>query len=70
LIDEVVKVKDQDAIDMAHRLWKEEGLFSGISSGANVFVATNAAKKLRQGNVVTILPDSGARYLTEEHFIT
>lgn len=70
LIDDVVRVKDKDAIDMAHRLWKEEGLFAGISSGANVFVALQEMQKLRNGNVVTVLPDSGSRYLNEEHFIT
>ncbi len=70
LIDEVVRVKDEDAVNTTHRLWKEEGLFAGISSGANVLVAINEARKRSNMNVVTILPDSGDRYLTEEHFIT
>lgn len=70
LVDKVVRVNDEDAISMAHRLWREEGLFAGISSGANVLVAIKEAKKLGKGNVVTILPDSGDRYLTEEHFVT
>lgn len=70
LVDDVVRIEDKDAIDMAHRLWKEEGLFAGISSGANVFAALQEARKLKNGNVVTVLPDSGSRYLTEEHFIT
>jgi cysteine synthase A len=71
LIDEVVRVRDEDAINMAHRLWKEEGLFAGISSGANVLVAIMKAKKLGAGKtVVTVLPDSADRYLTDEHFVT
>lgn len=70
LVDKIIRVKDRDAIATAHRLWKEEGLFAGVSSGANVFVAINEAKARKGENVVTILPDSGDRYLTEEHFIT
>lgn len=71
LIDEVVRVSDAEAVEMAHRLWREEGLFCGISGGANVLVALSLAKELGEGGtVVTILPDSGDRYLTEEHFVT
>jgi cysteine synthase A len=71
LVDAVATVSDEDAINMAHRLWKEEGLLAGISSGANVLVALREAKTLAEGkNVVTILPDSANRYLTEEHFVT
>jgi cysteine synthase A len=56
---------------MAHRLWREEGLFCGISGGANVLVALDLARELGAGKtVVTVLPDSGDRYLTEEHFVT
>jgi cysteine synthase A len=70
LIDEVVRVTDEEAVDMTHKLWKEEGIFGGVSSGANVLIAIREAKKLKSGNVVTVLPDSGDRYLTEEHFVT
>jgi len=56
---------------MAYRLSREEGLFCGMSSGANVFVAINEARKLGKGkNVVTVLVDSGDRYLSDERFIT
>jgi cysteine synthase A len=49
----------------------EKGLFAEVSSGANVLVALEEAKKLgREKRVVTILPDSGDRYLTEEHYVT
>ena len=71
LIDEIVGVSDAEAIDMTHRLWQEEGLFAGVSSGANVLVALRSARSLARGrNVVTILPDSGDRYMTEEHYVT
>ncbi len=71
LVDEVVKVDDAQAINMTHRLWREEGLFAGISSGANVLTAIRKAKRLGPGKtVVTVLPDSGDRYLSQEHFVT
>lgn len=71
LIDEIVQISDEDAINMTRRLWREEGLFAGVSSGANVLVALEQARKLGKGaKVVTILPDSGDRYLTTEHYVT
>lgn len=71
LIDEIVRVTDEEAVSMTHRLWKEEGLYAGVSSGANVYVAIKEAKKLGGGKtVVTILPDSIDRYFTEEHYVT
>jgi cysteine synthase A len=69
LIDEVIKVKSTDAVDMTRRLIKEEGLMVGISSGANVFVALEIARKSGKGNIiVTILPDRGERYLSMDLF--
>lgn len=71
IVDEVVRVTDKDARDMAHRLWKEEGLCAGVSSGANVFIALEEAKKYEnKRTIVTILPDSMNRYITEERFVT
>jgi len=71
LIDDVVRISDEEAVKMTHQLWKEEGLFAGVSSGANVLVAIREAKRLGKGKtVVTILPDHGDRYLTEEHYVT
>jgi len=64
-IDRVIKVGTADAILMAKRLAKEEGLFVGISSGANVLAALRVAARLGQGKkVVTMLPDRGDRYLS------
>jgi len=62
VIDEIVKVTDVAADLMARRLAREEGLLVGPSSGANVHVACDVAKQIA-GPVVTILCDSGERYL-------
>lgn len=71
IIAETHLVENQEAIQMAHRLAKEEGLFCGMSSGANVFVALKVAPKIGKGkNVVTILPDNRDRYFSNEHFTT
>jgi cysteine synthase A len=70
LIDEVVKVADRDAVEMIQNLRKEEGIFAGVSSGANVLVALQEAKRLGSGNVVSVLPDSADRYFSEERYVT
>jgi len=71
LVDDVFLVGDEDAINMAHRLCEEEGLFCGMSSGANVYIALKVSQKLGSGkNVVTILPDNRYRYMAVEHFTT
>jgi cysteine synthase A len=71
LVNEVVTINDHDAIEMSRRLAKEEGLFVGVSSGANVLVALSIAKQIgKNSNVVTVLPDRGDRYITSEHYIT
>jgi cysteine synthase A len=63
LVDEIVEVSDVAAERMARRLAREEGLLVGPSSGANVHAACEVASRLGGGNVVTILCDSGERYL-------
>jgi cysteine synthase A len=63
VIDEVVEVTDIAAERMARRLAREEGLLVGPSSGANVHAACEVAARVGGGNVVTILCDSGERYL-------
>ena len=67
MLDEVIAVKGDDALDMARRLAKEEGLLVGISSGANVFGALKMLEKV-DGPIVTVLPDTGERYLSTELF--
>ena len=67
VLDEIISVSDEDAISFSRRLAREEGLLVGISAGANVFAALKVAKRLGQGKrVVTVLPDTGERYLTME----
>ncbi len=64
LIDEIVAVSDDDAAATARRLAREEGIFSGVSAGANVWAALQVAERLGRGRrVVTIAPDSGLKYL-------
>ncbi len=62
---EVITVTNDQAMDTARRLAREEGIFAGISSGANVFAAMQIARRLGPGkNVVTMLCDTGERYLS------
>lgn len=69
VIDEVVKVSDNDAYWTSQRLAKEEGLFVGISSGAAAFAAVKEAKSLGKAKtVVTILPDTGERYFSMQQY--
>lgn len=63
-IDEVLKVRSDDAMEFARNLARENGLFVGISSGANVLAALRIAEKMPNKNVVTVLPDSAGRYLS------
>lgn len=70
LIDHVERVTSQEAIDMANRLMKEEGILAGISSGAAVVAANRIADmhEYRGKNIVTVLPSSGERYLSSALF--
>ena len=69
LADEIVAVSDEEAFATARRLWKEEGIMGGISSGANVYAALKIGATMKPGSViVTIIVDSGLRYLSTELF--
>ena len=65
IYDELIAVTDDDAYAMTLRLTREEGLLVGVSAGANVFATLQVAQKLGSGKrVVTMLPDTGERYLS------
>jgi cysteine synthase A len=67
LVDDIIAVKTTDAKDMARRLAREEGLFAGTSSGANVVAAIEVAKRLGPGaKVVTLMVDSGLKYMSTD----
>ncbi|OGD46952.1 hypothetical protein A3K70_01475 [Candidatus Bathyarchaeota archaeon RBG_16_48_13] len=73
ILDRVITVSDKDARDTANKLCANEGLFCGLSSGANVYAALKIAKELGTGNIVTVLVDRRDRYLgefPEEHYVT
>ncbi len=66
--DEIIKVKDEDAISCMKLLAKKEGILCGISSGAALYGAIEIAKKEKNKNIVVILPDTGTRYLSSIEF--
>lgn len=63
LVDDVIEVRDEDAIETTRQLGRDLGLLVGISSGANVWAARQLARKHR-GNVATVLPDRAERYFS------
>jgi cysteine synthase A len=67
LVDEIITVSGEEAIRTSKKLGKN-GLFVGISSGANVYASLKIAKKLKNKRVVTVLPDSADRYYSTELF--
>jgi len=63
LVDEVIEVTDEDAIETTRQLGRDYGLLVGISSGANVWAARQLAKRM-EGNIATVLPDRAERYFS------
>ena len=66
LIDEIIKVTNEDALTTARRLAREEGILAGISSGAATWAALEVARRAENKGklIVVVLPDTGERYLT------
>ncbi len=63
LVDEVVEVTDEDAIETTRQLGRDHGLLVGISSGANVWAARELTSRIK-GNIATVLPDRAERYFS------
>jgi cysteine synthase A len=70
VVDEVVKIGDKEAFEMAKSLAKEEGILAGISAGAAVIAAVKIANRKRNAGklVVVVLPDTGERYISTDLF--
>ncbi len=68
LIDEVIAIGNAEAINTTRRIVKDYGILVGISSGANVLAAERIKQKYGFENVITVLPDRGERYLSENFF--
>ncbi|HLF45605.1 MAG TPA: cysteine synthase family protein [Chitinophagaceae bacterium] len=69
MVNEIFTVTTEDAKTMARRLAKEEGIFAGTSSGANVVASLRLAERLGKGKkIVTVMVDSGLRYLSTDVF--
>ena len=72
IIDEIIQVTNQDAMETARQLASKEGILAGISSGAAVWAAVQVSQRTEnQGKtIVVILPDTGERYISTEMFAT
>jgi cysteine synthase A len=70
IIDEIIKVKNEEAFETSRKVAKTEGLLVGISSGAALFAATELSKReeFKGKNIVVLLPDTGERYLSTPLF--
>ncbi|MDZ4993728.1 cysteine synthase [Clostridium perfringens] len=68
LVDDVIKVNDDEAFNTVKLLAKKEGLIVGSSSGAALAAALKLAEKIEKGNIVTVFPDRGDRYFSTELF--
>jgi cysteine synthase A len=70
VVDEIIQIRDEQAIEVAHRLAREEGILGGISAGANVAAALEVAARpeFAGGRIVTVICDSGDRYMSLPFF--
>lgn len=70
IVDDIIKIKSKDAMSMARKLAKKEGMLVGISAGGNMWAAAQLAKRAENAGktIVTVLCDTGERYLSTELF--
>lgn len=67
-LDEIIMVETEAAYEMSRQIVKNEGIFVGMSAGAAMYAAIEIAKKIDKGNIVTIFPDRGEKYLSTKLF--
>lgn len=67
-LDDIIMVNTEEAFAMARKVAREEGIFVGMSSGAAMLASLEVAKKIAKGNIVTIFPDRGEKYLSTKLF--
>ena len=65
LIDRAIKINDDEAFAASRNLAKHEGILAGSSSGAALAAALKLAEEIDEGNIVTVFPDRGDRYLSK-----
>jgi len=68
IIDEIIEVDEEEAFSTIRDLAQKEGIFAGPSSGAALFVVQQIAQRMNSGNIVTIFPDRGEKYLSTDIF--
>ena len=68
LLDKIIMIESEEAFAMARRVVREEGISVGMSSGAAMLASLKIAKTIKSGNIVTIFPDRGEKYLSTKLF--
>ncbi|MFA5926474.1 MAG: cysteine synthase family protein [Parcubacteria group bacterium] len=67
-LDDIIMIETEAAFETARQVARSEGIFCGMSSGAAMFASLEVAKKIESGNIITIFPDRGEKYLSTELF--
>lgn len=68
ILDSQEMIESEEAIEMARRIIREEGIFAGMSSGAAMLAAVKTAEKIEKGNIVVVFPDRAEKYLSTTMF--
>lgn len=68
ILDSHEMIESEEAIEMARRIIREEGIFAGMSSGAAMLAAVRTAEKIEKGNIVVVFPDRAEKYLSTTMF--
>lgn len=68
ILDAQEMIESEEAIEMARRIIREEGIFAGMSSGAAMLAAVKTAEKIEKGNIVVVFPDRAEKYLSTTMF--